>query len=213
MHECTSWRALGCMNFGTDPRSIGLDFAAGAFAPPLGFTAGGGGGGHQGFGRTGGFGGGAGGVRFACFADGRGGYFGSGGLDDLEGCEGSGCCMSFGFSTLWIGLKGKQENANTTYAWKKRVHACKLQPFLRLHFEDPLFFGDIGHTILGVCMQEWAMGACAMHVFGPGSGPELPEMTALGWCLRPALGRNKRSLKHHAWMTCVYECACMVSAS
>ena len=56
MHECTSWRALGCMNFGTDPRSIGLDFAAGAFAPPLGFTAGGGGGGHQGFGRTGGLG-------------------------------------------------------------------------------------------------------------------------------------------------------------
>jgi hypothetical protein len=156
MHECTSWRALGCMNFGTDPRSIGFDFAAGAFAPPIGFTAGGGGGGHQGFGRTGGFGGGAGGVRFACFADGRGGYFGSGGLDDLEGCEGSGCRRSFGFSTPWIGLKGKQENANTTYAWKKtkRVHACKLQPFLRLHFEDPLVFGDIGHTILGVCMQE-----------------------------------------------------------
>ena len=36
------------------------------------------------------------------------------------------------------------------------------------------------HAGMQACMHEWAMGACAMHVFGPGSGPELPEMTALG---------------------------------
>ena len=88
------------MNFGIEPRSMGFDLAAGAFALSFAFTGGGGGGGHHGFGRTAGFGGGAGGVRFPCFADGRGGFFGSGGLNHLEGCEGcegSGCSGSFRF--------------------------------------------------------------------------------------------------------------------
>ena len=170
MHECTSWRALGCMNFGTDPRSIGFDFAAGAFAPPIGFTAGGGGGGHQGFGRTGGFGGGAGGVRFACFADGRGGYFGSGGLDDLEGCEGSGCRRSFGFSTPWIGLKGKQGNANTTYAWKKQkgfMHANSNLFFactLRIRsFSGILDTRSWGYACRNAGMHAWMGNGCMCY--------------------------------------------------
>ena len=151
------------MNFGDAPRSVDICLTSFAFA--VAFTAGGGGGGHQDFGRTVGFGGGGGGVSFVCFVDRRGGYFGSGGLSGLEGCEGSGVSTSFFFNFFnrpeW--QTGKCEN-NLLF-----MHACEVQPFLRLHFEYSLSFGDLGHKILGVCMQacmhEWAIGAYAMHMF------------------------------------------------